>query len=70
MAERIPAHGAMLITSPSEHETVYEMSVRIARAEYGSPKITRYPWLKVRVDHASNEYYLSTGVRIKRKDGA
>lgn len=72
MAHR-PSHGAMLITAPSEHELVYEMAVRITRAE-ASSKFDRRPWVTIRADVSTGEVYLSAGVKVKRRlpeeDGA
>ena len=66
MAEHARAIGAMLITAPSEDERVYEMAVRITRAEYAPPYVERRPWLKIRADIASGEVYLSAGVKVTR----
>lgn len=73
MAERFPSHGAMLITAPSEHERVYEMAVRIIRADSVS-KFTRRPWVKLRADVSTGDVYLAAGVTVTRRsseeDGA
>ncbi len=55
----------MLITAPSEHERVYDMAVRITRAEAAS-KFERRPWIKIRADVSTGEVYLSAGVKVKR----
>lgn len=59
--------GPMLITAPSEHVRLYEMSVRVARAELVAlPGYQLSPWLTVRVDTATNNYHVSAGVKAKR----
>lgn len=68
--ERLPSHGAMLVTAPSDNERVYEMSVRITRAEYASPQFERLPWIKVRAELSTGEIYLSGGVKVRRADSS
>lgn len=59
--------GRMLITAPSEHEVLYEMSVRVARAEIVAlPGYTLFPWLTIRVDTETQKDYISAGVTAKR----
>ena len=71
---RLPSHGALLITAPTEDQRLYEMSVRITRAEYGSPQFERLPWLKIRAELSTGDVFLSAGVKVRRKpsedDGA
>lgn len=64
--ERLPSYGPLLITAPSENERLYEMSVRITRAEYASPKFERFPWLKIRAELSTGEVFLCAGVKVKR----
>lgn len=58
----------MLITAPSDHETQYAMSVRLARAELVAlPAYSLHPWLTVRVDDAAGQTYVSAGVKAKKE---
>jgi hypothetical protein len=67
------ALGPMLITAPSEHERVYEMAVRITRAEAAST-FDRRPWIRITANALTGEVELAAGVKVKRKqesdDGA
>lgn len=65
--ERKQSFGAMLITAPSEHVRLYEMSVRVARAEIVAlPGYTLFPWLTIRVDTQTDTIQLGAGVTAKR----
>lgn len=61
------AHGAMLITAPSEDVRLYEMAVRMARAELVPlPGYQLSPWLTIRVDTATDTIQIGAGVTAKR----
>lgn len=65
--ERKQSFGAMLITAPSEHVRLYEMSVRVARTELlPLPGYTLFPWLTIRVDTQTDDIRLGAGVTAKR----
>lgn len=59
--------GAMLITAPTEAERLYEMSVRMARAEMVSlPGYTLHPWLTVRANVDTGRIEIAAGITAKR----
>ena len=65
--ERKQSFGAMLITAPSEHERLYEMSVRLAPAELKpTPGYTLHPWITVRANCQTGEVLLDAGIAVKR----
>lgn len=65
--EKRPTFGAMLVTAPAPHVVLYEMSVRVPRAELVPvPGYALYPWLTIRVDTATQDYAIGAGVKAKR----
>lgn len=65
--ERKRAFGAMLITAPSPAERVFEMSVRLARAELSTlPGYTLHPSLTIRANVETGDLALSACVKSKR----
>lgn len=59
--------GAMLITAPSESERLYEMAVRVSRAEIVPlPGYSLRPWISVRVNVETGEIVVGAGVKAKK----
>lgn len=62
--------GPMLITAPSESERVYEMAVRVARAELVPlPGYALFPWITVRANIETGDVFLAAGMKVKRGQG-
>ena len=59
--------GAMLITSPTPSERVFEMSVRLARAEVSPlPGYAIAPMVTIRANVDTGEVWLSATMKSKR----
>ncbi len=57
----------MLITAPSESERLFEMSVRMARAEMQPmPGYTLLPWVAIRANTETGEITLAAGIKAKK----
>jgi len=56
----------MLITAPTDDQRVYEMAVRITRAE-ASSAFERKPWIRISANIDTGEVTLAAGVKVKRK---
>lgn len=65
--ERIRSLGAMLITEPTEQERLFEMAVRLARAEVDvRPGYVLYPTLTIRANNETGEVYLAASMKSKK----
>lgn len=65
--ERLRSLGAMLITAPSETERVFEMSVRLARAEVEPrPGYTLYPTITIRANVDTGDVFLAASMKSKK----
>lgn len=61
--------GAMLITAPSESERLYEIAVRVARAEVKPmPGYALFPWITVRANTETGDVLLAAGIKVKREN--
>lgn len=58
--------GPMLITAPTDDQRVYEMAVRITRAE-ASSAFERKPWIRITAELSTGRVTLAAGVKVKRK---
>lgn len=67
--ESFRSFGPLLITAPSDSERLYEMSVRMTRAEL-KPKAgyALYPWLTLRANIDTGDVSLAAGVKAKHED--
>lgn len=65
--DRLRSLGAMLITAPSETERVFEMAVRVARAELEPrPGYALYPTLTIRADLSTGDVFLAAALKVKK----
>jgi len=61
--------GAMLITAPSDTERLYEIAVRVARAEMRPlPGHALFPWITVRANIETGDVRLAAVIKVKRAD--
>lgn len=64
----------MLITAPSESERLYEMAVKVARAELRPRQgYVLHPWLTLRANIETGDVLLAAGIKAKPEhedDGA
>lgn len=57
----------MLITAPSDTERLYEIAVRVARAEIKPmPGYELFPWITVRANVETGAVLLAAGIKVKR----
>ena len=67
MMEPFRSLGAMLVTAPSESERLYEIAVRLARAELVSvPGRELFPWVTVRANIETGDVLIAAGIKVKR----
>lgn len=65
--EHIHAHGAMLITAPTDAERRYQMAVRVTRAELiPMPGYTLHPWISITANVDTGDVTLGAGVTAKK----
>ena len=64
----IRALGAMLITAPSDTERVFDLSVRVARAEIRKTyiRVSIEPWIRIRADEQTGAVTIACGLKPKR----
>lgn len=62
------ARGAMLITAPTHAERVFDLAVRVARAEVRKTYIraTIAPWIRIRANAETEDVYMACGLKAKR----
>lgn len=62
------ALGAMLITAPSETERVFDLAVRVARAEIRKKyiRVSIEPWVRIRANEDTHEITVACGLKAKR----
>jgi len=57
----------MLITAPSEAERVYEMAVRLSRADLKSVATHEiHPWVRVSANIDTGDVRVAAGIKVKR----
>jgi hypothetical protein len=67
MTDHQPAVGSLVVTAPSEEERLYEIAVRLTRAELvPMGAVVLHPWLKIRANIETGDVLLSAGVRAER----
>ncbi len=67
--DRIPSFGAMLITAPSAHERLFEMSVRLKHGELKPTSgYTLRPWVRVLANVETGDVLLAAGITVKRSE--
>ena len=65
--EHIRSCGEMLITAPSASERLYQMAVRVTRAELiPMPGYTLHPWISITANVDTGEVTLGAGVTAKK----
>lgn len=62
------ALGAMLITAPTDAERMYDLAVRVARAEIRKTyiRVSIAPWIRIRANEETGAVTLACGLRPKR----
>ena len=59
--------GPMLITAPTEEKRVYEMAVRLSRADLKSVATAEFhPWVRVCADLETGDVCVAAGIKVKR----